>query len=187
MLNPRLAGRYAKSLLDLAQEQNQLDAVYEDVNYLNAACRDNRELVIMLKSPVIPADRKQAVLDGICAGKVTTLTLAFSQLLIRKGRESVLPEILNAFIQQYKQVRKIKVIRLTTAAPVSEQLKQEIISQVQGENLDSTIALESFVDPAIIGGFILELGDKLVDASISNDLYSIRKQFLNNDFIYNIR
>lgn len=187
MLNPRLAGRYAKSLLDLAKEQNQLDRVFEDVNYLSAACRANRELVTMLKSPVIPADRKEAVLDGLTKGKVTELTAAFNRLLVRKGREAVLPEILTAFIDQYKSLKKIRVVKLTTATPVSEALKNEIIRKVQEGNTDSKIDLEVLVDPAIIGGFVLEMGDTLVDASIAYDLNAIKKQFMNNDFIYNIR
>ena len=102
MLNPRLAARYAKSLIDLATEQNQLERVYDDMLLLQSVCKTNRDFVALLKSPVIPADKKLSVLDASTSGRVTDLTASFNRLLVRKGRESVLPEIADAFIEQYK-------------------------------------------------------------------------------------
>lgn len=187
MLNPRLAGRYAKSLLDLAREQNQLDTIYNDVLLLQTACRESREFVALLKSPVVYPDKKQAVLDAISKGRLADLTAGFTRLLIRKGRESLLPEILNAFVQQYKDFNRIQIVKLTTAAPVSEELKQSIVDKVKANTSFTKVDLQSEVDPSIIGGFVLQVGDKLIDASIAYDLNVVKKQFMNNDFIYNIR
>src|SRR5580692_8626795 len=99
MPNPRLAGRYAKSLIDLAIEKNQLDEVFQDMLFLQKVCSDNKDFVSMLKSPVINADKKEKILEAVTKGKVTVLTALFNKLLIKKGRETYLPEIAKAFIQ----------------------------------------------------------------------------------------
>ncbi len=187
MPNPRLAGRYAKSLIDLAIEKDQLESVYKDMLYLQSVCRSSREFVNLLRSPVIKADKKLAIVDGVTAANVTELTGSFNKLLINKGRESNLPEIIAAFIDQYKAHKNIHTIKLVTATPASEELKQQIISQVQRQSGMKNIELKTEVKEEIIGGFKLEIGDTLVDASILYDLNKIKSQFLNNDFIYKIR
>src|ERR1700722_10853305 len=100
MLNPRLAGRYAKSIIDLAIEKDQLESVHKDIVYLSDLMRSSPELVTIMKSPVNPGDKKQKVLDALTGGKIGQITASFSRLLINKGRESFLPEIVYAFIEQ---------------------------------------------------------------------------------------
>jgi F-type H+-transporting ATPase subunit delta len=78
-------------------------------------------------------------------------------------------------------------VKLTTAAPVSDELKESIVNQIKSQTDLKNIELTAEVDDKLIGGFILQIGDKEVDASIAYDLNIIRKQFLNNDFIYKIR
>ncbi|MGB8191695.1 MAG: ATP synthase F1 subunit delta [Chitinophagaceae bacterium] len=187
MQNPRLAGRYAKSLVDLAVERNELETVYNDMLFLQAAFKNSREFVSLIKSPVIAAEKKESIFNAVTKGKISKLTASFYQLLIRKGREANVTEIVNAFISQYKQHKGIFTVKLTTAAPVSEELKQEIMQKVQGQTPFKNIELKTEVKEDLIGGFVLEMGDSLVDASIAYDLKAIRKQFLNNDFIYKIR
>jgi F-type H+-transporting ATPase subunit delta len=187
MLNPRLAGRYAKSLIDLAIERNQLEVIYNDMLFLRNVCKNSREFVTILKSPVITSDKKDNILQAIAGGKVSEVTMAFNKLLVKKGRESGLPEIINAFIEQYKKHKDIHTVKLTTAVPVSEELKQQIIAKIQEQTAMKNIELETAVKDELIGGFVLELGGTLVDGSIAYDLSKIRSQFLNNDFIYKIR
>jgi len=187
MPNPRLATRYAKSLIDLAKERNQLEAVYNDMLFLQALCKVSRDFSNLLRSPVVKPDKKEAIVTAVTKGKIGELTAAFNKLLINKGRESNLPEITVAFIDQYKQLKDIHTVKLTTAAPVSEEIKKQLISRIQSQTNMSNIDLETEVDEELIGGFVLEIGDQLVDASILYDLNKIKKQFLNNDFIYKIR
>ena len=98
-----------------------------------------------------------------------------------------MPEIITAFIDQYKEYKNIHIVKLTTAVPVGDVLRQAIIGQVKKASGFDNIELDEKVDESIIGGFVLQVGDKLVDASISYDLKTIAKQFDNNDFIYKIR
>jgi F-type H+-transporting ATPase subunit delta len=104
-----------------------------------------------------------------------------------KSRESFLPEIITAFIEQYKRNKNIHTVNLTTASPVSEELKQQIVNIVKQQTSLQHVELNASVDEALIGGFVLELDGTLVDASIAYDLAKIKAQFQNNDFIYKIR
>jgi F-type H+-transporting ATPase subunit delta len=187
MPNPRLAARYAKSLIDLANERNQVEAVYNDMLYLQALCRESHDFLMLLRSPVVKADKKVAIVLAVTKGKISELTDSFNRLMITKGRESFLPEIITAFIDQYKHQKGIHTIKLTTAVPVTEEVKKQIIGQVQKQTNLSNIELKATVNEDIIGGFVLEIGDTLVDASIAYDLNKIKAQFMNNDFIYKIR
>jgi F-type H+-transporting ATPase subunit delta len=106
--------------------------------------------------------------------------------MIHKAREANLPEIITSFVSQYKQQKNIRIVKLTTASPVSDALKASIIAQVKRTENIQNLELEEVVDPSIIGGFVLQTGDKLIDASISYDLKNISRQFDNNDFIYKV-
>ncbi|MBM3415372.1 MAG: ATP synthase F1 subunit delta [Bacteroidetes bacterium] len=187
MPNPRLAARYAKSLLDLSVEQGQLEAVYADMQWLQAVCKNSREFVSMLRSPVISSDKKEKIVEAVAKGKVSALTTAFTRLLAVKHRESFLPEIATAFINQYKAHKKIYTIKLTTAVPVSDAVKTKIIEQIRNTSEMRDIELETSVNSNLIGGFVLQAGDKLVDASVAYDLKLVARQFDNNDFIYKIK
>ena len=187
MSNPRLATRYAKSLLDLSIERGQLEAVFTDMQWLQSVCKSNRDFVNLLKSPVISGDKKIKIVDAVAGGKLNTLTSAFNTLLIKKNRESVLPEIATAFINQYKEYKNIHILKLTTATPLSEEVKNIIIHQVKKTGGYENIELEETIDKNIIGGFVLQIDDKLVDASIAFELKAIARQFDDNHFVYKIR
>ncbi|OQP46606.1 ATP synthase F1 subunit delta [Niastella populi] len=187
MPNPRLAARYAKSLIDLANERNQVETVYQDMQFLQALCKDSRDFLVLLRSPIVKADKKSVIVEAVTKGRISDITAAFNRLLITKGRESNLPEIIVAFIDQYKKQKGIHTIKLTTAVPVTEEVKKQLISQIQKQTNLSNIDLKATVNADIIGGFVLEIGDTLVDASIVYDLNKIKAQFMNNDFIYKIR
>jgi F-type H+-transporting ATPase subunit delta len=185
--NPRLAARYAKSILDLALEKGELENVHNDMFFLAEACRSSNELVGLLKSPVIKADKKGKIMDAITAGRVSPITTAFIKLLLQKEREGYLPEIAFAFAEQYKVYKGIRTVKLTTAVPVSEEVKQAILQKVRAERQVQQIELNTEVRAELIGGFILEIGDLRADSSVAFELNNIRKQFQNNDFIYKIR
>lgn len=187
MPNPRVASRYAKSLLDLAVEKGQLEPVYSDMLYLQRLTKESRDFLSLLRSPVIKAEAKIRAMEAVINGKVSELTLAFFRLMINKARESTLPEIIVAFISQYKKKKGIQVVKLTTAVPVSDAVKAAIIAQVKKITATEKLELDEVVDPSIIGGFVLQTGDQLVDASISYDLKQISRQFENNDFIYRVK
>ena len=187
MPNPRLAGRYAKSLIDLASEKNQLEAVYADMKYLEAVCKASKDFVNLLKSPVINATQKNSIVTAVTKDKVSALTASFNELLVKKGRESELPEIVIAFVEQYNEMKGIHRVKLTTAVPVSNELKKSIMAKVQAEKGLGSIELETATDERLVGGFVLEFDNNLVDASILRELKDIKKQFSENLFLQKLR
>ncbi|MEJ7737681.1 MAG: ATP synthase F1 subunit delta [Chitinophagaceae bacterium] len=187
MHNPRLAGRYAKSLLDLAVENNQLENVYKDMLYLQDICKTSKEFVTLLRSPVIKSDKKAQIMEAITKGKVGTLTASFNSLMISKGREQTLPEIVFAFIDMYNDIKGIHKVKLTTAQPVSEELKQSIIDKFTSSTSFQYIELETVIREELVGGFIVEFNNNMVDASVLRDLKDIKKQFQDNIYVHKIR
>lgn len=188
MKNPRLASRYAKSLLDLATEQSQLDAVLQDMRYLAALTKESRDFTNMLRSPIIKADKKHHILAAVFGSdRISKLTSAFIKLLINKGREAYLPEITSSFILQYKELKHIKTLKLTSAAALNENVKQAIVAKVAQQLQNNQIELEEKINPELLGGFVLEMDDKLFDASIRRDLNDVKHQFSKNIYISQIR
>lgn len=187
MNNPRLAGRYAKSLLDLAVEKNLLEAVYADMRMVQSVCHSNPDFVALLKSPIIHSDKKEKIIESVIAGRVNQLTTLFIQLLLRKTRESNLPEITSAFIDQYNKLKGIHRVKVTTAVPISEDVKQVFVNKVKAVTNVQHIELEAVVKDKLIGGFTLEMDGNLVDASILRDLNDVKKQFKSNEYIHQIR
>lgn len=188
MNNPRLAGRYAKSLLDLATEQNQVDVVYADMKWLHSICKSNPDFVTLLRSPIIKPSVKQKIIESVTKDRVGKLTGAFIQLLVAKNRELNLPEIVTTYIDQFNALRNIHKVKITTADPISEEMKTAIMANVKAAAAPGqTFEIETSVKNELIGGFLLETNGVLVDASILRDLKDIQKQFMNNDYLHRIR
>ncbi|MEO8569326.1 MAG: ATP synthase F1 subunit delta [Ginsengibacter sp.] len=187
MRNPRLAQRYAKGLFDLAKELDQVNVVHDDIMLLNSICSQSREFVVMLKSPVISADKKYKIIEALTGGKISKTTQTFIKLITSKNRESNLPEIISSFIEQFNKFRGIHKVKLTTATPVSDEIKNSFITKIESSSSINNIELEVIVDEKIIGGFVLEMEGKLVDASILRDLNDVKKQFQNNEYIHKLR
>lgn len=187
MPNPRLAGRYAKSLIDLSIEKNQLETVYNDMKYLQAICKSNSDFVNVLRSPIIQGDKKEKIVSAVTDGKISAITNLFNKLLVNKGRENILPEIVTAFIDQYNSIKNIYKVKLTTAEALSDDTQQTLVAKIKKETALQNIELETTVQPELIGGFILEFNNNLIDASILRDLRDIQKQFQQNIYVPNIR
>lgn len=187
MQNPRLANRYAKSVLDLSVEQNQVDVVYNSMKLISAICKSNSDFVAVLRSPVIKADKKGKIIESVLENHIDSISKLFIKLLVSKGRETNLDEIAVAFIDQYNRMNGIHQLKLTTAAPIGDELKQDIANRIKESGQFKSIEVESIVDESIIGGFVLETEGKLIDVSILRDLKDIQKQFMNNAYVQNIR
>ncbi|HEY1010492.1 MAG: ATP synthase F1 subunit delta [Daejeonella sp.] len=175
----QVASRYAKSLIDLAGEQNAVETVMKDIELFLETCRANPELQAILRNPIISLDKKANILDGLFSGKVNEMILSFFKIVIRKGRAEVLFATAKEFISQYNILKNVVKATVTSASPLSK----ENISQIEEVVKDHTkgeVILTSVVDPKLIGGFILKVGDKQFDTSISSKLNKLRKEFTHN-------
>ncbi|MFI5153467.1 MAG: ATP synthase F1 subunit delta [Chitinophagales bacterium] len=187
MQNPQLSSRYAKGLIDLAIKRNHLEEVYKDMKLLDQVCKSSEEFVISLKSPIIPNEKKAALLLTLLTEDVNPLTADFCRLIAKKNREYYFKEIVAEFIDQYKRLQGILKVKLTTAVPISDKLKQMFVNKVKSGTSMKAIELETIVRKEIIGGFILEFGDQMADASVAFELKNALKLFRKNDFIFRLR
>jgi len=182
MLAERLSARYAKSLIELAIDQNKLERVKEDVEYFYQASQV-RDLQLLLKSPIVHTSTKRKIFAKLFGGQFDALSIAFLDILLRKGRESYLTEVAQAFMEQYRQIKQISIVELTTATPVSAERLEEIRQKIRSSEISfQNVEIDTHVDPDILGGFILEFEDRLYDASVAHQLEEMRKQFLKKTY-----
>ncbi len=183
MQNPRLATRYAKSLLDLAVERNSVEETLKDMQLLSSICHQSHDFVVMLRSPVIHGDKKLNVVRLLLEGRnVSQLTQIFVNLLVAKGRESNLPEIAEAFQTQYNVLKNIRTVTLTTAAPMGDSFKESIKSKIAAYMPKDTVELKTIVDEKLIGGFVIEVEDKLFDASVRKSLNDFKSKVIDKSY-----
>lgn len=175
----QVASRYAKSLIDLAGEQNAVESIRKDIELFLETCRENPQLQAILKNPIISLDKKANILDGLFVGKVHEMILSFFKIVIRKGRSEILFATAKEFISQYNILKNVVKATVTSASPLSqENIKQ--IEDVVKQSTKGEVILTSIVDPKLIGGFILKVGDKQFDTSISSKLNKLKKEFEQN-------
>jgi F-type H+-transporting ATPase subunit delta len=182
MEGTRVAARYAKSFIDLTIQQGVLEQAYADMQYVLEVCKSNREFAIFLKSPIVKTDKKQAVLKEVFSGKLNKVTDSYIHLITDKKREIYLAEIASEFVNQYKEKKKILTAVITTAAGLDDVIRKQVMEIVKGSG-NSEVVLEEKINKDIIGGFIVRVGDKQVDASILNKLNSLKRSFTENPFI----
>ncbi|HSC54861.1 MAG TPA: ATP synthase F1 subunit delta [Phnomibacter sp.] len=187
MVNPRLAARYAKSLIELATEQNQLEEIKSEVEFILSIFSSSKEFRVLMSSPIIKPEKKLSVLHAVGQDRFSPLMASFMRLLVLKGRESALAEMLETFRDQYNEIKGIHKVKFVTASPISDEMRDGLINKFKTDAQIEHIDLTTVVDPKIIGGFLLEYDNKLIDASIVRDLRDVKRQFLSNDYRYQIR
>ncbi|MFD2284682.1 ATP synthase F1 subunit delta [Pedobacter petrophilus] len=172
----KVAGRYAKSLIDLSVENNVLAESYNDMILFEKVVNDTPELEAILKNPIVPLDKKTGILSGIFAGKVSKLTLSFFTIVVKKGRSSILFATAKQFVKQYNQIKGIVTADVISATALGAEAKAEIVAIVKRELGAKEVIFNEKVDDKLIGGFILKVGDKQFDASIANSLSKLKKE-----------
>jgi F-type H+-transporting ATPase subunit delta len=179
----RISSRYAKSLIDLAVERNEMDEVVNDMSLFNEVTK-SKDFNLMLKSPIINTSKKQAIFSAIFGDKISKTTAAFFDIILRKGRESVLVDISSEFMSQYRQLNKISTVTLTTATPLTDEALVAIKAKLLASNVTmDKLDLQTKVNPNILGGFVIEVGDKLYDASVQHKLDQLKKEFVGNQYV----
>ncbi|MCG8309630.1 MAG: ATP synthase F1 subunit delta [Cytophagales bacterium] len=171
----RVASRYAKSVFDLSVELKNVDKIYKDMLLLEQVCKDNRDLVTLLKNPIIRFDYKLRSLHRIFEMHVEELTLKFFGLICRKNRADILPEISRVFVSLFLDHKGIVRADVSSAVNLSSEIKKEfenIITNATGKKVD----LKTNVDESLLGGYVLRIGDNQIDDSLKNKLNSLRRK-----------
>jgi ATP synthase, F1 delta subunit len=162
MADARVASRYVKSLLGLAVEKGVLEPVNNDMKMFDRICTSNRDLVSMLRSPIIRHEKKRDILEKIFKGKVNSLTFDIIDILTRKNREPLLPAIAKEFHVAYNEYKGIGKATVTTTVPMDAALRSEIESIVKQLSHRDQIELVEKVDANLLGGFVLNVDDRQI-------------------------
>lgn len=182
MKEVRIAKRYAKALFDFALEKDIPDEVNDDMILIDEVCEMNRDFLLLLVSPVVKYDKKIVIIKEIFEDHINDITLSYLQLITRKRREKYIPDISREYIRVYKEFRGIKTIRLITATPADEDIRQKVLTRIK-KYVDARIELIEEVNEDLIGGFILIFDDKQYDASILKSIQLLKKDFEENIYI----
>lgn len=182
MIVTALNRRYAKSLLDLSIEQNKLEEIKKDMDLVMEVIASSRDLRVLLKSPIVNADKKEAILVALFQGKISDLTFRFINIILSKGRESHLEGIAHGFISLYRVHKGIEEAMITSAVQLSEAQRNDIREKLKSLTGNS-IEITETIDPSIIGGVKIRVGDKQYNGSVAYQLDQLKRQFESNEYI----
>lgn len=172
----QVASRYAKSLIDLAEERNSLEKIKEDIQSFVRIVKENSQLHAVLRNPIVGPDKKFAILNQIFGSSIDPMILSFFKIVVNKGRSEILYATGKELLNEYNRRKEIYKATVTSAVPLSAENIKEI-EQVVKDATKGEVILETKVDPNLIGGFILKVGDKQFDTSISGSLSKLKKEF----------
>ena len=176
MSGSRAAKRYAKAVLLQATDANLASVVFDDMQTISTTISESHELNEMLQSPVYKDEDKKEALIKIFVNQSDTTKSLISTLITNK-RASLLKDVASSYIDLYKESQGIKVAQVTTAIPLTSELETKVLAKVKELTGSDKVTLESRIDESLIGGFILRIGDLQYNASISNSLAKIKREF----------
>ncbi|MEZ0608818.1 ATP synthase F1 subunit delta [Fibrella sp. WM1] len=174
-----VATRYAKSLIDLAQEKGIVQELSGDMQFFQKTLAENRQLGVLLKNPIVRNAKKWSIINAVFGSRLNPMTLSFFQIVAQKGRDNILEDIAVAFNQQVDVMKGVERATVITTTPLTDELRTQLKAKVQSLTNAKLVELEEKIDPKLIGGYVLRVGDQQVDASIKNQLNELRLKFLN--------
>ena len=177
MAEQKVSARYASSLLDSAIEKNQLDVVSNDIDFISSVLKQNPSLDRMLENPIVKPELKSSILEEIFKSKINSETMEFILFVVKKKRE----EILSSILEKFKELRDIKLgfvnVNVSVASEFSDSQKNELQNKLQNV-LKKKVRMSYKVDEKILGGFIVQAGDTVFNASIKHQLDLLKKHFI---------
>ena len=177
-----LASRYAKAVFELALEKKLLKDIKDDMKLIDSVTGESKELMTLLRNPVLKPKKKKAVLKAIFENKVQPVTLKFMFILTDNGREAFIRDVAEEFQELYNDYNNIVKAKLTTAVKVEPEVMKNVVRLLEKQT-NATIDLQKNIDENIIGGFILDYDDYEYDASIRHQIKKLKKEFDSNLYV----
>ncbi|SNR40011.1 ATP synthase F1 subcomplex delta subunit [Lutibacter agarilyticus] len=178
MSGSRAAVRYAKAILSFSLEQNKEVEVNNDMLLVANTINENTDLQLLLNSPILKSDLKKAALKEVFSTKISSLSFGLIDLLIENKRLPILKDVAKKYNLLFDELKGIEVAKVTSAIPLTAALQKQVLSKVK-EITGKDATIENVINPDIIGGFILRIGDVQYDASVANKLQVLKRQFEN--------
>ncbi len=176
MVVSRVAYRFARALLQLAVEKNELEDIKKDIQHVNAVCKENHDLKMMLRNPVIKVDKKRKIFHKIFDSGLSKMAVTFFDIVFRRNREELIIDITESFISQYKEFKNIHLVTVETAKPLSAENRAMVLEFLKSRT-EEEIELIEKIDEHLLAGIILRMNDLQIDASVRSNLNKLEKEF----------
>lgn len=174
MQSTKAASRYAKALLELAIEQSCFDKVSSDMAYLHKVCQEEKDFVILLNSPVIKSDKKIAIFQSLFSD-FDKLSSMFMELIAKNRREYMLDDIALAYQALLKAHQGIVPVTIYSARPLNSSTRETLVKKIGGA-VQGKPEITEVLDESLIGGFIVRMDDKQIDASVSMQFKNLKQR-----------
>ena len=174
----RAASRYAKAILSLAIDENKAVVVNEDMKSILVTVSKNKELRDFLSSPLVKPDQKRDGLRQVFKD-ANDVTMKTFDLLVANKRTDILLDVATSFIVLFEEMNKREIATVTTAVEITADLEKKVLAKAQ-ELAGKEVTLEKVIDPSILGGFILRVGDREINASMQNKICELKRTFAIN-------
>ena len=181
MAGARAAIRYAKAILGFAQDQKSAEKVNDDMKLIAKTVAENKELLALLKSPVIKSEIKKDTLKKIFSG-ISPTSEGLINILTDNKRINILGDVAEKYIILFDQLKGKETAVVTTAVPLSGELEKKVLAKIK-DLTSNDVTIENKIDESIIGGFILRVGDLQYDSSIASKLSNIKRELSNNLYV----
>lgn len=182
MVNSKVAYRYARSLYFIAKDAGVQEQVLADFQSFIQTYKESRELRSLIQSPIILGSKKLNILNRIFFVGFQEISQKFITLVVHKGRESDLFDIAQAYIQEDKKSKGIMDAQLTSAVPLTEELKAQLHKRAEAI-AGSKVEMSEKIDANLIGGFVLKVNDLQLDASVKSKMERLGSQLLDHSYI----
>lgn len=177
MLISKAARRYATALLKLGKERDEVEAILDDMTFINNTMEDSSELVTFLRSPVVKYDDKQAVLKELFGDEVQESTRRFLELLARKGRVDIADQIAKAYIERYNDYAGIIEVQVSVARDLGPDQKEALHEKLESIT-SKKVQLEVRVDESLRGGMAVRIDDTVIDGTVKHKLEELQEQLM---------
>jgi F-type H+-transporting ATPase subunit delta len=167
---------YGDALFDIAVENNKTDVFFEEVKGLKQIFTENPELSKFLGHPDIELSEKVTVVENVFQGRISDEIVGLMRIVVTKGRASQLMSILDYFIAKTKEFKKIGVASVSSAAELSDVQKKKIVDKLLSSTSYTEFEMDYKVEPELIGGVVIRIGDRVVDGSVKNKLANLKRE-----------
>lgn len=167
---------YGDALFETAMEKDRMDVLYEEIGSLVPVLEGNPELMALLNNPRIVKEEKVSIIHQVFGGRVEEELMGFLTIVVEKGRQNDFLPIFAYFIQRVKEFKRIGTVSVTSAVELSEEQKARLKEKLLASTDYVMFEMSYQIDPALIGGMVIRIGDRVVDSSIRTRLYEMKKE-----------
>jgi len=174
MLKGAVGSRYAEALYAIAERETAVEAIEQELVAVEALVRENRDLQKMLYHPRITSEDKKSLLSELLSGKVSEVTMEFMKLLVDRQREQFLSDIVEYYVSLANKARNVTEAKIASAVELTSEEKKDLaamLDKITGKKVETSY----IVDPSLIGGVVVRIGDRVIDGSIRTRLATLRE------------